>query len=110
MWPCRFRLERSVALAGYVAWLDVCPVIWVALLDSSHGRFWIVPGFGSSLNVDLRWFWVFTDFGSPLDLGLRWIWVSAGFGSPLDLVRRWIWIAAGFGSAGFGSPLDLGRR
>ena len=36
---CGFRLERGFVLAGYVAWLDVCPVIWVALLDSSHGRF-----------------------------------------------------------------------
>ena len=71
-----------------VAWLDVCPVIWVALMDSSHGRFWIVPGFGSSLNVDLRWFWVFTDFGSPLDLSRHWIWVSTGFGLPLDLGLR----------------------
>ena len=39
LWPDGFRLERGFVLAGYVAWLDVCPVIWVALLDSSHGRF-----------------------------------------------------------------------
>ena len=54
LWPYGFRLARGFVLAGCVAWLDVCPVIWVALMDSSHGRFWIVPGFGSSLNVDLQ--------------------------------------------------------
>ena len=80
LWPHGFRLARGFVLAGCVAWLDVCPVIWVALLDSSHGRFWIVPGFGSSLNVDLRWFWDFTSFGSLLDFGRRWIWFAAGFG------------------------------
>ena len=50
-----------------------------------------------------RWFWVIPGFGSSLDLGHPLIRVI-GFGTSLDLGRHWIWFASLLGVPPQGFP------